>query len=373
MARDYYEVLGVSKSASKQDIKTAYRKLAMKYHPDRNPDDPQAEVHFKEASEAYEVLSDDEKRRVYDQFGHDGLRGRGFDPNFTDFGDIFSAFSDIFGGFGFGGAGGGGGRGGRGQRLRRGADLEVRVLLPFMEAAKGTEREVPITRHVHCGTCSGEGVKAGAQPQVCGTCGGRGQVIQQQGFLRISTTCPVCRGQGQQIRAEDRCGTCSGSGRTREMDEAKIRVPGGIETGTRIRYVGKGEAGDPGAPTGDLYVVIEVEQHDLFKRDGRDTYCPVAVPYPKMVLGGEITVPTVWGEETLDIPKGSESGKVFVLRGKGLDDPRGHRPRGNHHVQAVVAVPKSVTADEEKLLRQLAELQGNEVAEKGIWQKLFGG
>ncbi len=372
MARDYYEVLGVSKSATAQEVKKAYRKLAMKFHPDRNPDDPSAEVKFKEASEAYEVLSDDEKRRIYDQFGHDGLKGRGFDPNFTDFGDIFSAFSDIFGGFGFSGGRGGGRRGG-GGRARRGADLELLLQVDFMDAALGTEEDVPISRHVHCETCTGSGLKPGASPKGCGTCGGRGQVIQQQGFLRISTSCPVCRGQGKTVAPEDRCATCSGSGRVRETDDATIRVPGGIESGTRIRYVGKGEVGDPGAPPGDLYVVVEVMPHDLFKREGRESYCQVSVPYTKMVLGGEVTVPTVHGEETLKVPAGTESGKVFTLRGKGLDDPRGHRGRGNHHVQAVVGVPKNVSAEQEKLLRQLADLQGDNVSDKGLWKKLWGG
>lgn len=370
MPRDYYEVLGVSRSASTSEIKKAYRKLAMQHHPDRNPGDSEAEARFKEASEAYEVLSDDEKRRVYDQFGHDGLKGRGFDPGFTDFGDIFQAFHDIFG-FGFQERGGRGGRGR--QRARAGADLELALPVDFMDAAHGTELEVPITRHVHCDTCEGSGLKPGAKPKSCGTCNGRGQVIQQQGFLRISTVCPACRGQGTIIAPEDRCGACSGSGRTRKTEQQSIRIPAGIDTGVRLRLVGKGEAGDPGAPPGDLYVVIMVREHDHFRRDGQQTYCSVPVPYPKMVLGGKVTVRTVHGEEELDIPPGTESGKVFSLRGKGLDDPRGHRARGDHHVQLVVGVPKKVDADEEKLLRQLAELKGDTVTEKGLFKKLFGG
>ena len=369
MARDYYEVLGVPKSASQQDIKKAYRKLALQFHPDRNPGNAEAEVKFKEASEAYEVLQDDEKRRIYDQLGHDGLKGRGFDPGFTDFRDIFSAFSDVFGGFGFNGGGRGGG-GGRGPR--RGPDLELTLPVSFMDAALGTELSVPITREVHCQTCTGTGLKTGRTADKCSTCAGRGQVIQQQGFMRISMVCPVCRGEGTAIKAEDRCGTCTGSGRTREKDEAKVRVPAGIESGVRIRYVGRGGAGDPGAPSGDLYVVIDIQPHELFRREGADTWCQIQVPYSKMVLGGSISVPTVRGDEPLDLPAGTDSGKVFTLRGKGLDDPRGHRPRGAHHVQTVVAVPKSVSPDEEALLRKLAEAQGESVADKGWWKKMFG-
>jgi molecular chaperone DnaJ len=368
VARDYYEVLGVARGASKQEIKKAYRGLALQFHPDRNPDDPEAEKKFKEASEAYEVLSDDEKRRIYDQFGHDGLKGRGFDPGFTDFSDIFSAFSDIFGGA-FGGFDGGG-RGG--PRVRRGNDLEVGVVISFMEAAHGTTKSVPVTRHVHCGTCDGNGLKAGARPSTCGTCGGRGQVVQQHGFMRIATTCPTCRGQGSSIAAADRCGDCGGAGLVREKAEEKIKIPAGIEAGIRIRHMGKGEAGDPGAPPGDLYVVVDVEPHEHFKREGQETFVQVPVSYSKMALGGDIVVPTVHGEETLHVPAGTPSGKVFELRGKGLDDPRGHRPRGGHHVMCVVDVPKKLTAEQEALLRKLAELDGAEVDEKGFWGKIFG-
>jgi len=368
MARDYYEVLGVSRTTTQAEIKKAYRKLAMQYHPDRNPGNAEAEAKFKECSEAYEVLSDDEKRATYDQYGHDGLKGKGFDPNFTDFGDIFSAFSDIFSGFG----GGGGGRQRGRPGPRPGSDLELTLPVTFMDAALGVEKEVPITRGVHCETCSGEGLKPGRKPESCGTCAGRGQVIQQQGFLRISTVCPVCRGQGRMIRPDDRCGTCGGSGRKRETETMKVRIPAGIDSGVRIRYVGKGEVGDPGAPPGDLYVVVHIEEHDLFKRDGHETYCQVHVPYPTMVLGGEIKVPTVRGEETLVIPADTESGKVFQMRGKGLDDPRGHRPRGNHHVQTMVRVPKQLSQAEEELLRKLAAISGDSLAEKGWWSKMFG-
>jgi len=365
MATDYYELLGVSRTATEQEIKKAYRKLALKYHPDRNPDNPEAEEKFKQASEAYEVLSDAEKRRIYDQYGHDGLKGRGFEPNFTDFSDIFSHFSDIFG---FGGRGRGGGR--RGPR--RGADIEVPLVLDFMEAALGCTKEVQVSHHVHCDHCNGSGLKPGATPHTCGTCRGQGQVIQQQGFLRISTVCPTCRGQGKQISPEDRCDECNGSGLQRETSTVSVKVPAGIQNGQQIRYAGKGEVGDPGAPPGHLLITIGVREHELFKREGKDTLVTLRVPYPVMVLGGDIAVPTVHGEETLHIPKGTESGKVFTLKGKGLDDVRGRGARGNHYVQATVNVPTSPSKEEQELLRSLAEITGDEVHEKSVWQRLFG-
>lgn len=371
MPRDYYEVLSVTRTATSKEIKKAYRALALQHHPDRNPGDEEAERKFKEASEAYEVLSDDGKRQIYDQFGHDGLKGQGFDPNFTDFSDIFSAFGDIFGDA-FGGFGGRRARGGGGPRKRRGADLETRLRISFMDAAHGTSESVKITRHVHCGTCDGDGLKPGKSATNCPMCAGRGQVVQQHGFMRIATTCPQCRGAGQSVDPADRCETCNGSGRQRESDEAKISVPAGIESGTRIRYTGKGEAGDPGAPPGDLYIVIEVEPHEVFKRDGQETFVQVPVPYTTMVLGGEIHVPTVHGEEPLKIPKGTPSGKVFDLTGKGLDDPHGRRTRGTHHVMTVVDVPKKLDKEHEELLRGLAELDGQKVSHKGFWDRLFG-
>lgn len=371
VARDYYDVLGLDKAASGQDIKKAYRKLALKFHPDRNPDDPEAERSFKEAAEAYEVLQDEEKRRIYDQHGHEGLKGRGFDPNFTDFGDIFSAFSDIFG-FGdmFGGRGG---RGGRGRGVRPGRDLEVPLSIEFMEAAHGVEKDITVARHVHCGTCNGDGLKPGAKPVQCSTCGGQGQVIQQQGFLRISAGCPTCRGAGKTVSPEDRCDTCRGTGRVRETEELLVKVPEGIDSGMQIRYMGKGEVGDPGAPPGNLFVTIHVKAHELFKREGLDTYCTIPVPYPVMVLGGEVQVPTVYSEEPISVPAGTESGKVFTLRGRGVRPIRGRGSRGNHHVQMVVDVPKTLGTEEDALIRQLAEVQNTEVQDKGFWQRLFGG
>lgn len=370
MARDYYEILGVSRDVSAKDLKKAYRKLALQYHPDRNPDDPDAEERFKEASEAYEVLSNDEKRQIYDRFGHDGLRGRGYEPNFTDAGDIFSAFGDLFSAFGFGFGGGGGG--GRRRGPRRGADLEYPLRITFLEAAHGVRKDIDVSRHVHCDTCEGKGLKDGASPKTCQTCGGAGQVIQQQGFLQIRISCPTCGGKGQSVAAEDRCDDCRGTGRQRSSEKLSVTIPAGVDTGMQLRLVGKGEVGDPGAPPGNLFVTIQVEPHEVFKRDGPHTYVSIPVPYPVMVLGGEITVPTIDGEESLHVPGGSESGKVFTLNRKGIPRVNGRGPRGDHHVQVVVDVPKEVTEEEKELLRKLAELHDTQVQEKGFWKWLFG-
>jgi len=363
--RDYYEVLEVQKTADAVSIKKAYRKAALKYHPDRNPDDPDAELKFKEVSEAYSVLSDGEKRKIYDQFGHDGLKGRGYDPNFTDLSDIFSAFGDLFG---FGGMGGRGGRGGP----RPGADLEYPLRLSFMEAALGIEKTIEVPKHVHCETCTGSGLKPGASKHTCSTCGGAGQVIQAQGFLRIRTTCPSCRGQGQRVDPADRCEDCSGSGRTRETESITVKIPAGSYGGLQIRHPGRGEVGDPGAPAGDLYVTLDVRPHEVFKRDGADTYVSVPVPFPVMALGGTINVPTVHGEVELELKSGTESGHVHTLRGKGLARLRARGTMGDHHVRLVVDVPSKLTDQQEDLLRQLAETLEVGVREKGFWQKLFG-
>ncbi len=369
MARDYYEVLGVSRDAGEAEIKKAYKKAARKYHPDLNPDNAEAEAKFKEASEAYDVLSTAEKRQIYDQYGHDGLNQRGFDTGFADMSDIMSMFGDMFGG-GFGDIFGGRGRGRR--SVRRGADLEYPLRLSFMEAAHGVAKSIKVSRAVHCESCSGTGLKDGASPMNCSTCGGRGEVAQAQGFLRIRTVCPTCRGKGKVARPEDACGDCSGRGRIKRTDELKVNIPAGAYGGLQIRHGGWGEAGDPGAPSGDLYVTLQVESHSLFKRDGADVYVTVPVPYPVMCLGGDICVPTVHGEETLTVAKGTASGEVVVMRGHGVERLRRRGTQGDQHVRLVVDVPKKLSEEEEGIVRKLADVQEAGVREKGFWQELLG-
>lgn len=363
--RDYYEVLGVPKDAPADDIKKAYRKLALQYHPDRNPDNPDAEAKFKEASEAYQVLSDDEKRAVYDRYGHSGLRGSGSDAGFQSAEEVFSQFSDLFGDlFGFGGQR----RSAGGRRVRRGEDQEVRVKINFLEAVHGCQKEIEYDRQQRCEGCGGNGVQAGSRPETCNTCRGTGEVIQAQMFLRIRTTCPSCQGQGEIIR--NPCRSCSGSGRTRIKEKLSVKIPAGIHEGLRIRLHGKGDDGDPGAPTGNLYVQVAVDEHELFRRDGNDIVATIPVGYARACLGGTIDIPTVdEAPETLDLPKGTPSGKIFTLRGRGVPRLDG-RGRGDLLIQVVVAVPKNLTPREEELIRQLAEVQEEKVKDKGFWSDL---
>ncbi len=365
MARDYYEVLEVGRDASPDDVKKAYRKKALQFHPDRNQGDKEAEEKFKEVSEAYEVLASEEKRKIYDQFGHAGLRGRGYEPNFTDVGDIFSQFSDIFG-FGdlFGGMGRRGGGGGR-RGGRPGRDLELPLRLEFLEACEGCQKDVQITRADLCVKCNGAGLKEGMTKSTCNTCRGAGQVTQAQGFLRIRTVCPSCGGRGESVPAGAACDGCGGSGRERRTDKLTITVPPGVDTGMQLRLVGKGEVGDPGAPPGNLFVTIEVKPHEVFQREGAHTFCEVRVPYPLMVLGGEVEVATIRGKEMIKVPAGTPSGKVVTLTGKGIEKVNGHGQRGDHHVQLVVEVPTKPSSDEDRLLRELAAAQGVKVNEKG--------
>jgi molecular chaperone DnaJ len=347
--RDYYEVLGVARTATDQEIKSAYRKLALKFHPDRNPGDKAAEDHFKEGAEAYAVLADTDKRHLYDRFGHAGLGGAatgGFDPTvFTGFEDILGGLGDIFG---FGDVFGGGRRRGGPQR---GSDLRYDLEISFEEAAKGAETTIQIPRAETCETCSGTGAAAGTKPTSCPQCHGRGQLRYQQGFLTVARTCGQCRGTGSVIAKP--CETCKGAGRVQKERKLTVRIPAGIATGQRMRISGEGEAGAGGGPHGDLYVVIHVQDHAFFQRDGNDLYCEIPVNFPTLALGAEITIPTLEGHEPLKIPEGTQTGNSFRIRGRGMPDVSG-RGRGDLIVTVQVITPKKLTKDQKKLLDQLA-------------------
>jgi molecular chaperone DnaJ len=347
--RDYYEVLGVSRTATDVEIKSAYRKLALKYHPDRNPGDHSAEEKFKESAEAYSVLADPDKRHLYDRYGHAGLGGAatgGFDPNvFTGFEDILGGLGDIFG---FGDAFGGGRRRGG---VQRGADLRYDLEISFDEAAKGTETTIQIPRQEACETCSGTGAAPGTKATTCPQCHGRGQLRYQQGFFTVARTCGQCRGTGSVVSKP--CSTCKGSGRVQKERKLTVRVPAGIATGQRLRLTGEGEAGGPGGPAGDLYVVIHVQEHPFFHRDGNDLHCEVPLNFSTIALGGEIRIPTLEGAEPFKVPEGTESGQSFRLRGRGMPDVGG-RGRGDLFVTVKVITPKKLTREQKKLLEQLA-------------------
>jgi molecular chaperone DnaJ len=347
--RDYYEVLGVARNASDQDIKSAYRKLALKYHPDRNPGNKEAEEKFKESAEAYAVLADTDKRHMYDRFGHAGLGGAatgGFDPSvFTGMEDIFGGLGDIFG---FGDM-----FGGRRQRggPQRGADLRYDLEISFEESARGSETTIQIPRQENCDTCQGTGAAPGSKPTTCPQCQGRGQLRYQQGFFTVARTCGQCRGTGQIITKP--CQTCRGAGRVQKEKKLTVRIPAGIATGQRMRLSGEGEAGAGGGPRGDLYVVIHVQDHPFFQRDGNDLYCEIPVNFTTVALGGPIRIPTLDGEEPFAVPEGTESGTTFRLRGRGMPDvsSRGH---GDLLITVKVITPKKLTKEQKKLLEQLA-------------------
>jgi len=351
--RDYYEILGVGKTATEQEIKSAYRKLALKYHPDRNPGDHEAEERFKEAAEAYSVLADTDKRHMYDRFGHSGLGGAatgGFDPSvFTGFEDILGGLGDIFG---LGDVFGGGGR--RRGGPQRGADLRYDLEISFEESAKKTETSIQFPRHETCDTCSGSGASAGSKPSTCPQCQGRGQLRYQQGFFTVARTCGQCRGTGSIIA--NPCATCQGAGRIEHDRKVTISIPAGIATGQRLRLAGEGEAGANGGPPGDLYVVIHGQDHPFFHREGNDLHCEVPVNFTTLALGGEIRVPTLDGEEPFTIPDGTQTGTTFRMRGKGMPDvaDRSGRHRGDLFVTAKVLTPKKLSKDQKKLLEQLA-------------------
>jgi len=364
--RDYYEVLGVSRSATPEELKKAYRKLALKYHPDRNPDDPNAEQRFKEASEAYEVLSNPEKRSLYDRYGHEGLRAQGAGPGFASVDDIFSSFGDIFDFFGFGP---GRGRAGRRRRGRVGDDLRYDLTITLYEAAFGTQKEVVIHRKHLCDTCGGSGARPGTSPQACAQCRGTGELIQSQGIFSIRTTCPYCRGTGEVIL--DKCPSCRGSGTVRKPRKVTVSIPRGVDDGLQLRLTGEGEPGTQGAPPGDLYVVLHVEPHEVFTREENDLHCTVRLSFSQAALGTQVQVPLLEdGEETLTIPRGTQSGERFVIRNKGVPYLRGNG-RGDLIVHVQVVTPTNLTRKQEELLRALAEEGGEKVAEKSMLRDIF--
>lgn len=341
--RDYYEILGVSKDVSAAELKKAYRRVAMKYHPDRNSDDQQAEDKFKEANEAYEVLSDAQKRAAYDQYGHAGVdpqSGMGGGGGFGNFSDIFGdVFGDIFG------AAGGRSRGG----ASRGSDLRYTLELSLEEAVKGNTVQIKVPTLVSCKTCDGSGAKAGSQPVTCNTCGGHGQVRMQQGFFSVQQTCPNCHGRGSIIA--DPCKSCHGRGRLEETKTLSVKIPAGVDTGDRIRLSGEGEAGMAGGPPGDLYVQVSVRQHEIFTRDGSDLYCEVPLDFVDAALGGELEVPTLDGRVKLKVPAETQTGKLFKLRGKGVTPVRGGQP-GDLLCRVVVETPVNLTGKQKELLRE---------------------
>jgi molecular chaperone DnaJ len=348
--RDYYEVLGVERSASVQEIKKAFKRLAMEYHPDRNPGDKVAEERFKEIAEAHEVLSDAQKRELYDRYGHAGPRQAGF-QGFGGVEDILQHFAEVFGGSMFGG-GFGGRRGG--ARVEQGDDLQIEMSLPFAEAAHGCQKEVELTRLVHCHACGGSGGKRGAQPSTCGTCRGRGQVAMNQGFLTIATTCPTCRGRGAVIK--DKCEECHGAGVERQKETVMVSVPAGIDDGQTLRVMGKGQAGPSGGPPGNLYVTFTVEPDPRFERHGDDLLTQLPLTYSQAVLGARVRVPTLDEEVELTVPAGTQPGAVQVLRGKGVPNVHG-RGVGDLAVRFTVAVPRALSDEQKRLIEELRKLE----------------
>jgi molecular chaperone DnaJ len=357
--RDYYEILSVARNADAEEIKRAYRRLAMQYHPDRNAGDSEAEQRFKEAAEAYEVLSDAEKRHRYDRYGHAGLEGLNA-PHFSNAQSVFDLFGDIFGDV-FGGR--------ARQGPRRGRDLKVEVELELMEAYRGCAKTVDISREEVCGECNGTGCRRGSRLSPCRRCNGQGVVVQAQGFFRVQQTCRACGGSGSIIT--DPCTACSGQGRVAARRTLEISIPPGVDNGTAVRLNGEGEAGDPGAPRGDLYCLVRVREHPLFQRDGPHLICQVPITFSQAALGGDLEVPTLDGSITHPLKRGTQSGEIVRIAGRGMPGLRGGR-KGDLLVQVVVETPRSLTKRQEELLRELAELDQKHVSpeRKSFLEKL---
>lgn len=363
--RDYYEVLGVNRDASEDEIKKAYRKLAMKYHPDRNPDSKEAEDKFKQVKEAYEILSDAQKRSAYDQFGHAGVDPNagagGFRGGGAGFGDFSDAFSDIFGDI-FGG-----GRGGRAQ-VFRGADLRYNMEITLEEAARGCERQIRIPAHVHCDACHGTGAKPGTQPKTCATCGGHGQVRMSQGFFSVQQTCPTCHGTGKQI--SDPCTKCHGAGQVKTTKTLNVKIPAGVDEGDRIRLAGEGEPGENGGPNGDLYVVTHIKPHAVFQREGMDLHCEMPISFATAALGGEVEIPTLDGMAKVKISAETQSGRVYRLRGKGIKAVRGNT-YGDLMCHVLVETPINLTERQKELLREFEDISQEDTAKHNPRAKSF--
>ncbi len=360
--RDYYEVLGVAKTASDAEIKKAYRSLAVQHHPDKNPNDPHAEEKFKEAAEAYAVLSDAQKRAAYDRFGHQagGMGGQGFDPN------GFSNIEDIFDMFGFGdmfGQRGGGGR----SAVQRGSDLRYDLEITLEDAATGKDEKLRIPRLEKCDECAGSGAEKGTQPENCVTCGGAGQTRYQQGFFSVMRTCPNCSGSGRIIKTP--CKGCRGKGRVEREKSIELKIPAGVETGSRLRIAGEGEAGVNGGPSGDLFVVLHVKEHERFERQGANLYSAVPITFAQAALGAEIKVPTLDGEEELKVPAGTQTGTVFRLKSHGMP-ALGGRGKGDLFVAVTLITPKSLTKEQRKLLEQLAEIEDVDFHDESFMDKV---
>jgi molecular chaperone DnaJ len=362
--RDFYEVLGVARNADPADIKRAYRQMALKFHPDRNPGDNEAEKKFREAADAYEVLSDNEKRQRYDRYGHAGLEGTPF-HDFRSTDDIMSAFSDIFGGGLFGDL-----FGERRRGPRPGPDLIMKLEIDLVEAARGTTKVIEVSRHDFCGECRGSGARPGTVATTCNYCGGRGQVVSTRGFFQIATTCPACGGEG--VRITDPCPTCRGAGRVPKTEKIPFPVAPGVETGSTLQMRNQGEVGDLGAPRGNLRVQIVVRKHPFLERRRNDLYCQVPISFAQAALGGEVQYPTLEGAERISIPRGTQSGDTLRVKGRGMPDISPGRGRGDELVEVVVETPRHLTARQEELLREFAEIEHEQVSprRKSFFEKL---